>query len=40
MERHYARGLIGRQTKAVGEASGLFVLRLAAKAEEMARAAG
>jgi aminoglycoside phosphotransferase (APT) family kinase protein len=40
MERHYARGLTGRQTREAGEAAGQFVLRLAAKAEEMARAAG
>ncbi|MET0379383.1 MAG: phosphotransferase family protein [Spongiibacteraceae bacterium] len=40
MERHYARGLTGRQTRERGEDAGKFVLRLAAKAAEMARAAG
>jgi aminoglycoside phosphotransferase (APT) family kinase protein len=40
MERHYARGLSGKQTGEASRFAGGFVLRLAAKAEEMARAAG
>ncbi|EEF23527.1 phosphotransferase, putative [Ricinus communis] len=40
MERHYARGLSGKQSGEASRMAGDFVLRLAAKAEEMARAAG
>jgi aminoglycoside phosphotransferase (APT) family kinase protein len=40
MERHYARGLSGKQTGEASRIAGDFVLRLAAKAAEMARAAG
>jgi len=40
LERHYARMLIGRQTKHFGEVMGNLVLRLGAKAGEMAKAAG
>jgi aminoglycoside phosphotransferase (APT) family kinase protein len=40
LERHYARMLNGRQTKAMGERIGDLVLRLSAKAGEMASAVG
>lgn len=40
MERHYARSVTGTQTNEASQWAGEFVLRLAAKAEEMARAAG
>lgn len=40
MERHHARGLNGKQSGEASDYAGGFVLRLAAKAEEMARAAG
>lgn len=40
MERHYIRSISGRQSSEGAESTGQFVLRLAAKAEEMARAAG
>ena len=39
LERHYARMLNGRQTRHFGEVMGALVLRLAAKAAEMARCA-
>ncbi|MGE0387827.1 MAG: phosphotransferase family protein [Gammaproteobacteria bacterium] len=40
LERHYARMLTGRQTREHGEVIGALVVRLAAKAGEMARNAG
>ncbi|QTQ34675.1 Putative aminoglycoside phosphotransferase [Aromatoleum petrolei] len=40
LERHYARMLNGRQTRHLGEVMGKLVLRLGAKAGEMAKAAG